>query len=169
MAQDRDDRDDVIGSPSGWRPRLSLSGFLPYRLNVMAAVVSEGLARIYGERFGIGIPEWRILATVGECGAITATALGLHAHMGKVKVSRAASALEARGFVERRQNPDDMREAFLALTPEGQEVYGRIIPLALDYVERLTQELSPEEARALDLLIGKLIARAGRMNGEAAR
>lgn len=141
-----------------------LATFLPYRLNVAAAVVSEGLAREYGARFGIGVAEWRVLATVGEFGSVTAKAIGLHAHMGKVKVSRAAAALEARGLIRRVPNPDDRREAFLALTPAGEAVHGEIAALALAYAARLTEALLAAEAAALDRLLDKLTRRAGAMN-----
>ena len=144
---------------------LTLAGFLPYRLNVAAAAVSEGLARLYATRFGIGIPEWRVLATVGEFRSLTATAIGLHAHMGKAKVSRAAAALETRGLIRRAPNPEDLREAFLVLTPEGEAVYAEIVPLALDYARTLTAEFRPGEEAMLNRLIDRLLRRAGEMGG----
>ena len=145
---------------------LTLSTFLPYQLSVVAAAASHGLARIYSEQFGITIPEWRVVATVGEFRSISAKAIGLHAYMDKVKVSRAAASLEARGLIRRLPNPDDRREAFLALTPSGQAVYERIAPLALDYVDRLTSALSSEEETALDGLIRKLLRTAQEMSAD---
>lgn len=144
---------------------LTLATFLPYRLNIMAAVVSEGLSRAYSERFGIDIPAWRVLATVGEFRSITAKAIGSHARMGKVTVSRAAAFLEGRGFIRRIPNAQDRREAFLVLTPQGESVYGEIASLALAYVDGLTEGLSDSETAALDGLIEKLLRRAREMNG----
>lgn len=140
---------------------LTLATFLPYRLNVLAAVVSEGLARSYSARFGIGIPEWRVLATVAEFGSITAKAIGLHAHMSKVKVSRAAASLAERGLLHRSANEADLREAFLALTPAGRDLFARIEPLALAYADDLTATLSPDDLAALDRLIEALTRRSG--------
>lgn len=137
---------------------LTLAAFLPYRLNVAAAAVSDGLARIYGERFGIGIAEWRILATLGEFDTLTATAIGAHARMGKVKVSRAAALLEVRGLIQRSRNGDDRREAFLSLTATGRAMYEEIVPLAQGYAARLFENFTPTERatleRALDRLMG---------------
>lgn len=141
--------------------KLTLATFLPYRLNVLASVVSSGLAKTYAERFGIGIPEWRVLATVGEFGSVTAKAIGLHAHMGKVKVSRAAAALESRALIRRVPNQDDLREAFLVMTPAGLGVYREIAALALAYVAELEAVLTPDERTSLDALIEKLLRRAG--------
>jgi DNA-binding MarR family transcriptional regulator len=140
--------------------RLTLAEFLPYRLSVLATLASEGLARIYAARFGIGIPEWRVLATAGEFEPITAKAIGRHARMGKVKVSRAAAALEARGLVRRAPNPADLREAFLTLTGEGRRVYAALVPLALGYADALAADLSEPERAALDGLVARLTARA---------
>ena len=145
------------------RPPLRLNDFLPYRLSVLAAVVSEGLARSYSEQFGIGVPEWRVLATVGEFQSITAKAIGAHAHMGKVKVSRAVSALENRKLIQRTPNADDMREAFLVMTPTGRDMYRRIVPMALSYAEALREGLSHDEAAMLGKLIDKLMGRAAEM------
>lgn len=147
------------------RDGLTLARFLPYRLSVVASLVSDGLARSYGERFGIAVPEWRVLATAAEFRSITAKAIGRHAHMGKVKVSRAAAALEARGLIRRVPNADDLREAFLALTPEGERLYGEIAPLALAYEERLIADLPQAEQAALHRLLDALMRRASEMNG----
>lgn len=136
---------------------LALGEFLPYRLSVLAHDVSQGLAHIYSRRFGIGIPEWRVLAALGENERMTSKAVGRHAHMHKVKVSRAVASLEARGDLARLRNEDDLREAVLVLTDQGLRLYAEIVPLARDYVGRLTAAFSAEE---LDQL-GRLLARLG--------
>lgn len=142
---------------------LVLADFLPYRLSVAAATASEGLARLYGARFGIAIPEWRVVATVGEFGSITAGAIGRHARMSKVKVSRAAASLEARGLIARAANPADRREAFLVLTPEGAALYRAIAPLALDYAARLVACLAPEEAVLFREFLDRIAVQADAM------
>ena len=96
---------------------LKLEEFLPYRLNVCASLVSQALSRIYAERYKIGVPEWRVLVTLGQFGMMTAKAIGSHSHMHKTKVSRAVALLERRKLVARRANRADLREAFLSLTP----------------------------------------------------
>ena len=45
------------------KPALMLEAFLPYRLAVLAHTTSRALAGVYAERFGLSIPEWRILPT----------------------------------------------------------------------------------------------------------
>jgi DNA-binding MarR family transcriptional regulator len=129
---------------------LHLEAFMPYRLNVLAATVSEGLARVYSARFGIDIPGWRVIATLGQLGATTAKAIGHHTHMHKTKVSRAIADLEKRGFVKRSPNPGDKREAFVSLVDAGRKVYEDIVPLAKDYQTQLLAVLSEQEQQVLD-------------------
>src|ERR1700693_4619315 len=95
---------------------LKLEDFLPHRLNVLSSLVSQALTRVYG-RHGIGIPEWRVLGTVGEDGVRTGKAVGAHTHMHKTKVSRAVAQLEQRKYLGRRANRSDLRESLLSLTP----------------------------------------------------
>jgi DNA-binding MarR family transcriptional regulator len=140
--------------------RLELERFLPYRLNVLAEVVSQALARIYGRRHGIAVPEWRVLATLGQYERMTAKQIGAHSRMHKTKVSRAVAGLEARGFVARAANADDRREAFLTLTSAGRRSYRDLVPRVLDFTQGLLAELDPAERQILDNLMRRLQARA---------
>ncbi|HEX2554664.1 MAG TPA: MarR family transcriptional regulator [Microvirga sp.] len=137
-----------------------LEQFLPYRLNVLATVVSNALAEIYAERFGLTIPGWRIVATLGQYGTRTARDIALHAVMHKSTVSRTVSALGARGLVARRPNRDDRREEWLELTPEGRRVYEALAPEALAFEAGLVSALTPAEQRTFLALVEKLDLRA---------
>jgi hypothetical protein len=43
-------------------PALDLKAFLPYLVNVLASGASDRLAAVYQAKFGISIPEWRVIA-----------------------------------------------------------------------------------------------------------
>lgn len=147
-----------MAAERGRAPALLLEDFLPYRLNIAAAQASEGLARVYSERFGLDIPGWRVIATLGQFGEATAKAIGAHSRMHKTKVSRAVLDLETRGLLRRSPNPDDKREAFLSLTDQGAATYREIAPLALAYQEELLQRLTPEQRQALDGILSVFCA-----------
>jgi len=142
---------------------LKLEEFLPYRLNVCASLVSQALSRIYAERYKIGVPEWRVLVTLGEFGAMTAKAIGLHSHMHKTKVSRAVALLERRKLLTRKVNKDDMREAFLSLTPAGRDIYNELAPMALDFARQLLETVDAADRAALDRAIRKLTDRSAQL------
>lgn len=140
--------------------RLELEKFLPYRLNVLAEVVSQSLSRLYETRFGIAIPEWRVVATLGQYRRMTAKEIGAHSHMHKTKVSRAVAALEKKGFLSRTPNDEDMREAFLQLTSRGEAVYKALAPDALAFSNALIDALSPAEQAALETILTRLTDRS---------
>jgi DNA-binding MarR family transcriptional regulator len=139
---------------------LTLENFLPYRLNLLSATVSGALARIYAERFQLTIPQWRIIATLGQYETRTGRDIALHGMMHKSTVSRAVAALATRGLIRREPNPDDMREEHLRLTDEGRAIYHEVAPEALGFEERLTAALEPSERQVLSTLLARLHAQA---------
>jgi len=148
---------------------LKLEQFLPYRLNVVASLVSQALSRIYAERYSIGVPEWRVLVTLGQYGMMTGKAIGAHSHMHKTKVSRAVALLEKRKLVARRANRADLREAFLTLTPAGRAMYEDLAPIALDFTERLSEVIEPADRAAFERAIDRLTGRSATLAAEVAK
>ena len=136
--------------------RIDIERFVPFRLNRLAVEVSRALAREYGERFDIDIPEWRIIATLGDRGRARAQDIALSTRMHKSVVSRAAARLIELGWVARSANARDRREAPLSLTAAGRRVYEQLVPILLDYQERLLECLSAGERRTLERLLDKL-------------
>jgi DNA-binding MarR family transcriptional regulator len=142
---------------------LKLEDFLPHRLNVLSSLVSQALTRVYGQRYGIGIPEWRVLVTLGEYGVMTGKAIGGHTHMHKTKVSRAVAQLELRKLVARRANRADLREAFLSLTAAGRAVYEEAAPIAIEFTTRLSEVVAPSDRAAFDRAMRQLTERSARL------
>lgn len=141
-------------------PKLELETFLPYRLNVLATVVSHGLSSIYTSRYGFGIPEWRVMATLGQFGAMTAKQIGAHSHMHKTKVSRAVANLTKRKLIQRKANRQDLREAFLSLTAQGLTIYDDLVPVAQRFAAELAGDLTPSEVAQFDALLARLTDRS---------
>ena len=173
MAGQRAIEDDIKGALTarsarhGEQAPLKLENFLPYQLNVVASLVSQALSRIYSRRYGIGVPEWRILVTLGQYEAMTAKAIGAHTHMHKTKVSRAVALMEKRRLLARRANRDDMREAFLSLTAAGRAMYEDVAPHALDFARRLMEILTPGDREAFNRALNQLTARSAQLLAEA--
>jgi DNA-binding MarR family transcriptional regulator len=155
-------------APPTAAPALKLDDFLPYRLNVCSSLVSQALSRIYAERHKIGVPEWRVLVTLGEFGTMTAKAIGRHSHMHKTKVSRAVALLDRRKLLARKANRADRREAFLSLTAAGREVYDELAPIALDFSRRLMESVDATDRAALDRALSKLTERSAKLVADIA-
>jgi DNA-binding MarR family transcriptional regulator len=147
---------------------LKLEDFLPHRLNVLSSLVSQALTRVYG-RHGIGIPEWRVLVTLGENDVMTGKAIGAHTHMHKTKVSRAVAQLTERRFVTRRANRADLRESFLSLTPAGRAIYEELAPGALEFMKRLSEVVAPADRAAFDRAVKLLTKRSAELVAEGER
>src|SRR5262245_2511281 len=146
-------------------PLLQLGGFLPHRLNVLSSLVSQALTRVYSAH-GIGIPEWRVLVSLGQVGVMTGKAIGARTHMHKTKVSRAVAELERRKFLTRRVNRADLREAFLSLTPAGRAVYDELAPRALEFTQRLSEVVAPADRAAFDRAMTALTERSAKLVDE---
>lgn len=136
--------------------RLVLETFLPYRLSVMTNRISGALSRHYAERFGIGIPEWRVIANLGRQPEMSANEVVERSAMDKVTVSRAVAALEQKGLLQRSRDAGDKRKSQLRLSPRGEAIYAEIVPLALGFERDLLARLTPEERAMLERVIAKL-------------
>ncbi|MCO6389671.1 MarR family transcriptional regulator [Aliihoeflea aestuarii] len=128
---------------------LKLETFLPYRLNRLADAVSRDFSLIYRNRHGMTRPEWRLLATLGQYGTMTATQIGRHSAMHKTKVSRAVSALEKRNWLKREAHDEDRRLEHLALTRAGETVYRELVPLAKAFEGRMLAAMTAQDREAL--------------------
>ncbi len=139
---------------------LQLDKFMPYRLSVASNAVSNRIAVSYRKRFGLKIPEWRIIAILAEHDQMTPQALGDATRMDKITVSRAAAAMVERGLIDMRDNPGDGRSHFLALTTDGRALYGEIAPIALAMEADLLASFTDSERDLLEMLIRRIEAAA---------
>ncbi len=74
-----------------------LREFLPYQLSITSNAVSGRIALEYRQRFGLSVPEWRVMAVLGDSGPLTQRDLTRLTLMDKVAVNRACKVLEERG------------------------------------------------------------------------
>jgi DNA-binding MarR family transcriptional regulator len=139
---------------------LHLQNFLPYRLVVLADQVSHCIAHIYGDRFNLTRPEWRVLAALVELGPVSATEIAAHSTLDKMSTSRAVNGLEEKGYLRRADAADDRRNKIIILNPTGQELYNKIAPLVLAQEAYLLEIFSKEERSTLDRLLRGLEQRA---------
>ena len=141
---------DEIAARASATPALLLANFTPFRLTRLATGVSDHLSEVYKRRFGLEIPEWRVIATVGAAWTCTAQHVADSTRMHKTRVSRAIAHLVKRGLIERASNADDRREMELHLTKAGRALYAELVPLALERERALLSCLNEEELRAFN-------------------
>jgi DNA-binding MarR family transcriptional regulator len=125
--------------------KTRLADFVPYLMSVATNVVSDLIAGEYRTSYGLKIPEWRVMAVLGDSGARTQRDLVHATRMDKVAVNRACKVLEDRGLARRSPNVRDGRSHHLELTLAGKAVHGKIMPHALEMEQRLLAPLNLEE------------------------
>lgn len=141
-------------------PLIKLESFLPYRLSVLANVTSSAIAAAYEQRFGLTIPEWRVIAVLMRHPGLSAREVAEKSRMDAVAVSRAVARLLRAGRLRRAVAADDRRRSVLEVSPAGVQVYRGVAPLALQYERSLLEPLSAADRATLDRLLGVLTQRA---------
>ena len=155
--------EDVMANepaPDGRDAFLPLQTFLPYQLSIASELTSRAFSRTYEQRFGIDIPEWRVLAVLGEKSPQTTQDVIGRTAMDRVRVSRAVIKLAGKKLITRKAPPHDQRAQVLSLSRRGAAMYQELIPLARSMQDRLISLLTADEAVVLDRLLIKLQAGA---------
>ena len=137
--------------------RFDLESFLPYLLNQAAEATSRAFQAVYRDRYGMTRTQWRVLAHLGQFGAMTARDICARSHIEKTKVSRAVAALEGDGMLARAPSPGDGRAEILSLTARGRAAYAELGNLAQAHDRTLRGTVGPEASAKLDEMLRRLI------------
>jgi len=139
---------------------LILEDFLPYRLAILSHTVSSLIARVYDKRFGLTIPEWRVIAIVGRFPGLSAVEVADRTMLDKVAVSRAVTKLIKAGRIDREFADADRRRSILTLSEDGRKVHDEVAPLAMAMEDDLLHGLADDEIAVLNTVIERLLVRA---------
>lgn len=139
---------------------LILEKFLPYRLSILSHTVSTTIAHAYDKRFGLSIPEWRVIAILGRFPGLSAVEVAERTLMDKVAVSRAVARLIKNGRIDRAFADADRRRSILNLSAEGRRVHDDVAPLALQFERDLLEGMSDDEIGQLNGIMDRLLKRA---------
>lgn len=139
---------------------IDLDRFLPYRLSVLTNLVSSAIADAYQRRFGLSIPEWRVIAVLARHPGVSAAEVAVLTRMDAVAVSRAVARLLAAGRLRRTMSRSDRRRSVLCVAAAGMAMYREVAPLALEYERELLAALGASDRAALDRALEALTARA---------
>jgi len=161
---------DIVGPEIGYRGCLSvdekndreliLEDFLPYRLAILSHAISSSIARAYDQRFGLTIPEWRVIAILGRFPGLSAVEVAKRTMLDKVAVSRAVTKLIKDGRIDRQFADADRRRSILNLSAAGRKVHDEVAPLALGIEDDLLHGLTDDQIGTLNEVIERLLARA---------
>lgn len=139
---------------------LNLENFLPYRLSVLSHTISTTIAKAYESKFGVSIPEWRVVAILGRFPGLSAVEVADRTMLDKVAVSRAVTKLIKTGRIDREFADADRRRSILNLSEEGRKVHDEIAPLALAFELELLQGIGAEDYATFNVVLEQLLGKA---------
>ncbi len=135
---------------------IDLQNFLPFRLNRAATVLSRRLSELYSKKYGLDIPQWRVMATLGYRQTCTAQTIVSATYTHKSTISRAVSKLVASGLIESFSSDRDKREMLLRFTKNGRALYDELVPLVRTVEAEVIAELQSDEYEELTLALSSL-------------
>lgn len=136
---------------------FNLDEFLPYQISVLSRRMSQNLEQRYSSRFGLRVPEWRIMAHLSQSEPVSVRELVVRVDMHKSRVSRAARRLEEAGLISSSANRADRRLIDLRLTDKGRQMMEEIAPLVNGFQQELLDRLGRRRdsfRQGLALLLG---------------
>ncbi len=139
---------------------LDIGRYVPYFITVVHNKLARGSSAIYLERFGIGIVDWRVMASlVLEPGA-SASRICQLIELDKGAASRALTKLDELGYLEHEAAEHDTRRKTWTLNARGLALYDAVLDLALEREERLINGIDSEDLavfiRVMKQMIGNL-------------
>jgi DNA-binding MarR family transcriptional regulator len=140
--------------------QLNLEDFLPYRLAVLSHTISTTIAKTYESKFGVSIPEWRVIAILGRFPGLSAVEVADRTMLDKVAVSRAVTKLIKAGRIDREFADADRRRSILNLSAAGQEVHDEIAPLAMAFETELLQGIGADDYETFNVVLERLLGKA---------
>ncbi|HEV2734025.1 MAG TPA: MarR family transcriptional regulator [Longimicrobiaceae bacterium] len=121
------------------------------------------LVRVYQFRdrdriccYDVSVSQCYALEAVVLEGPLGVNDLAARLYLDKSTTSRVVDALEKKGYVERRESPEDRRAVRLVATPAGRELHARIQGDILAQERELLAEFAPEVRQSMARLIGQL-------------
>ena len=121
--------------------------------------VSQRHAAIFAAGIGeqdLTATQWAVLAKLLERGPCSQNRLGRRTAMDAATIKGVVDRLGKRGLIETRPDPEDGRRLEVALSPAGQALAERIVPLAHRITEETLAPLTEAERTALVELLRKL-------------
>lgn len=135
---------------------FNLSEFLPYKLSVLSSRTTKMLSKVYGEKYGLSTPEWRVLVHVARREKMSVREIHDSVYLEKPAVSRAVAKLEKSGFLQKTTCEADHRLVEIELTAAGLDLFNQIVPEALSFEAAVLSAFSPEELDQMQVLMERL-------------
>lgn len=132
---------------------LDLDRYVPALITFIANKLSRSATKLYQERFGVNVTEWRILALLAIEPGISASRICSVIGFDRGPVSRTLSVMQTHKLIAIIADPRDARSHRITLTAHGRKTHDQIIAVALERERRLLGCLKADERKTLSALL----------------
>ena len=140
--------------------QFDLQSYVPFHLSQIATKWSSASSRIYLERFGIGINDWRVMSVLANEPNAAANRVCAITGFDKALIGRSIRVLEKKKLITIKSDPTDRRSQLLRLTANGMKIYDQIYVIAREREKLLLGGLNKKEIEMLLSLLRRLSANA---------
>lgn len=142
---------------------MPLEQRVTFRFSRLAALSTKPVARLFQRRYGLTVPSWRALITIGSLEPTSPTEIARRMSIEADRVTRTVDHLVAKGLVRRKSDMTDGRRSVLALTRRGQEVYAEIDSIRRTVEGEMLSVLSEREFVAFQGYMNRIDAHGRRI------
>jgi len=129
----------------------------PYLLNRLTGRINQYWIRKLREH-GLTIGRWQVLSVLSRFDGCRVGTIADLAGTEQPATSRVVDQMERDAIVIRRPAVDDSRAVEVWLTPQGRELFEELLPVADDFVEKLTRNMSKDDVRYMTRHLEKLLS-----------
>lgn len=134
-------------------PPELVDDFIIVRATAFTSKVQRAMARDVLRNENLPVLEWRLLFSVARFGSCHLAYITQRTSIDPAHGSRAATALEKKGLITRRDDPNDRRRKLISLTPSGVALFNRVWPRAQQNIKMVTDQLDPQDFAELKRLL----------------
>lgn len=128
---------------------------LPYRMRLLVQAQGRGFQQVL-DPFHLTPLHWGILSCLWqEDGLATQVIAGKLEQLGGT-VTVGLDAMQKRGLIDRRPDPEDRRISRVWLNRRGAELQAEVVPQVREYVDRMFACFSPDEVQRFSELVDRL-------------
>lgn len=150
-------------------PELPYKHSVNYHVHALASSLFKGATQFYMARFGVGMPEMRLLSTLSSEGPLAGYQLVALTAMDKALVSRVLATLARRTYVKGSPPDADARRRVWSLTRSGEQLVKRLQPQWRQREAIIQADLSAAERKLLVDMMQRMFSASEALRAEEAQ
>ena len=128
-----------------------------FRMILIGNYYSGQIWTLLQKEFGLLRDEFAILANLHDYGPMTANVIRAMTGRPKNSISRGTIKLIQNGYVAAAEDSIDRRHTILTITPAGEALFQKVIPLFRAREKEMFGCLTPAEIGSLDTILAKVL------------